>query len=208
VTGARLTGLLGGAFDPPHNAHVALAQTAISQFALERLVVVVTGIPSHKDVDTPAEVRFALAEAAFQGLPGVELSRHEIDLGSPAYTVDTVRWAADRYGEIVFLVGADEFAGFLSWRDPDGVLRAARLGVATRPGYPRQRLDAVLARLAQPARVELFGIPAMPISSTEVRARVSRNEPIDELVPPAVAELIDRLGVYRIDEDAPSVRGP
>jgi nicotinic acid mononucleotide adenylyltransferase len=71
-----------------------------------------------------------------------------------------VRWAAARWQDVVFLVGADEFADFLSWKDPEGVLRAVRLGVATRPGYDRGRLESVLRRLESPGRVELFEIPA------------------------------------------------
>jgi nicotinate-nucleotide adenylyltransferase len=125
------------------------------------------------------------------------LSRHELERPGPSYTVDTVRWAAGVYGEVVFVVGADEFAGFLSWHDPEGVLRAARLAVATRPGYPRDRLTAVLAQLSRPDRVELFELDALPISSTDVRERVARREPIDDLVPARVAELVAELGLYR-----------
>lgn len=191
-----LTGLLGGAFDPPHNGHLALAEGALASLGLELLVVVVTGTPPHKQVGTGAETRFRLAEAAFAGLPGVVLSRHELERPGPSYTVDTVRWAAEAFGEVVFVVGADEFAGFLAWHDPEGVLRAARLAVATRPGYPRDQLDAVLARLSQPERVELFELAALPVSSTEIRERVARGEPIDGLVPPRVAELVAELGLY------------
>lgn len=191
------TGLLGGAFDPPHNGHVALAEGAIGHLGLERLVIVVTGTPAHKSVDTDAETRARLAEAAFAGLPGVVLSRHELERPGPSYTVDTVRWAAEVYGEVVFVVGADEFAGFLSWHDPEGVLRAGRLAVATRPGYPRDRLAAVLAHLSEPDRVELFELAALPISSTDVRERIARGEPIDDLVPERVAELVAELGLYR-----------
>lgn len=192
-----LIGLLGGAFDPPHNGHLVLAEGALERLRLDRLVVVVTGRPAHKPVETDAETRFRLAEAAFAGLRGVELSRHELERTGPSYTVDTVRWAAETLGEVVFVVGADEFAGFLAWHDPEGILRAARLAVATRPGYPRGELAAVLARLSQPARVELFELDALPISSTEIRERVARGEPIDELVPPRVAELVAELGLYR-----------
>jgi nicotinate-nucleotide adenylyltransferase len=193
----RRTGLLGGAFDPPHNGHLVLAEGAISRLRLERLVVVVTGTPAHKAVETDAETRARLAEAAFADLPGVVLSRHELERPGPSYTVDTVRWAAGVYGEVVFVVGADEFAGFLSWHDPEGVLRAARLAVATRPGYPRDRLTAVLAQLSQPDRVELFELDALPISSTDVRERVARGERIDDLVPAGVAALVAELGLYR-----------
>lgn len=192
-----LIGLLGGAFDPPHNGHLVLAEGALERLRLDRLVVVVTGRPAHKPVETDAETRFRLAEAAFAGLRGVELSRHELERAGPSYTVDTVRWAAETLGEVVFVVGADEFAGFLAWHDPEGILRAARLAVATRPGYPRGELAAVLARLSQPARVELFELDALPISSTEIRERVARGEPIGELVPPRVAELVAELGLYR-----------
>ncbi len=192
-----MTGLLGGVFDPPHNAHVILAETALRRFGLERLVVLVTGVPPHKQVATPPEVRYRLAEAAFTGLPGIELSRHELRARERAYTVDTVRWARRRYGDVLYLVGADEFADFLSWRDPEGILRAARLGVASRPGYRRERLDAVLRRVEQPQRVTIFEIPALAISSTQVRERAAAGEPIGDLVPAPVAELVVELGLYR-----------
>jgi nicotinic acid mononucleotide adenylyltransferase len=77
------------------------------------------------------------------------------------------------------------------------VLREVKLGVATRPGYPRERLDAVLERLSQPDRVEFFEIPPHDVAADEIRRRVERGEPIDELVPSAVARVIDELGLYR-----------
>lgn len=190
-------GLLGGAFDPPHNGHLVLADEAMSHFELELLVVVVTGDPPHKLAETDAESRYSLAGAAFAGRPGVELSRFELDSDGPSYTVRTARWARATYGDVVFVVGADEFAAFLSWHDPNGVLAEVRLGVATRPGYPRARLDSVLANLDRADRVELFEIPAIEASSTEVRERVGRGKPIDDLVPTAVAERIATLGLYR-----------
>jgi nicotinate-nucleotide adenylyltransferase len=192
-----VTGLLGGAFDPPHNGHVVLAREALRQLDLRCLVVVVTGCPPHKTVETDAENRFRLAQAAFTEVPRVELSRHELDRPGRSYTVETVRWAAARWGEVLLVIGADEFAGFLDWHDPEGVLRAARLAVATRPGFSADRLSPVLAALSEPGRIELFEIPALPVSSTEVRSRVRRGEPIDDLVPRQVAGLIDELGLYR-----------
>ena len=190
-------GLLGGAFDPPHSGHVALAREAIRRLGLDRLVIVPTGDPPHKQVETDAQTRFRLAEAAFVGVEGVALSRHELDRAGPSFTEDTARWAAGLYGDAVFLVGADEFCDFLSWHDPDGVLDAARLAVASRPGFPRERLDAVLAGLRRPDRVEFFEIEPLPISSRELRARVARGDPIDALVPADVAQLVAELGLYR-----------
>lgn len=189
-------GLLGGAFDPPHNGHVVLADEAIRHFGLERLLVVVTGEAPHKEVETDAEARFQLAQAAFGDRPDVVLSRQELERPGPSYTVDTVGWAAAQWYDIVLVVGADEFAGFLSWKDPAAILALARLGVATRPGYPRERLDDVLAGLRHVSRVEFFEIPAVDVSSSDVRERVRRGEPIDELVPARVAALVSALGLY------------
>jgi nicotinate-nucleotide adenylyltransferase len=104
------------------------------------------------------------------------------------------------FGEdAVFLVGADQFANFLTWREPDEMLEYVRLGVATRPGFPHEDLDYVLERLRRPERVEFFDMDPVPISSSEIRARVAAGRPIDGLVPPAVAGEIQRLGLYRRD---------
>jgi nicotinate-nucleotide adenylyltransferase len=192
-----VTGLLGGAFDPPHLGHLALADTARRRFELDRLVVVVTGSPPHKAVETEAELRYRLAEAAFVGRDWAEVSRWELDRHGPSYTVETARWAEKEYGEAIFLVGADEFASFLTWREPREILRHVRLGVATRPGFPPSALETVLRELEQPARVEPFEMAEWPVSSTEIRELVARGAPIEDLVPPRVAELIAELGLYR-----------
>ena len=185
-----MTGLFGGAFDPPHLGHVALAETALGHFELERLVVLVVVDPGHRSVELDFGARFGLAELAFGGLPRTEVIPEE-----HRYTVDAVR--GGRFGDAIFLVGADEFAGFLSWKDPNGVLEEVRLGVATRPGYPVSALEDVLAGLARPDRVELFEIPALPISATDIRARAAAGEPVSDLVPEAVAREIDLAGYYR-----------
>lgn len=192
-----LTGLLGGTFDPPQNGHIALAEAAIIHFQLDRLIVLVTGEAPHKDVDTDAEMRYRLANTAFERMPRVELSRHELERPGPSYTVDTARWARDEFGSAIFLVGADEFVDFLKWKDPDEILRHVRLGVATRPGYVRDQLDSVLSSLERPDSVEFFEIPSVPVSSTSVREQVRRGEDIEDLVPIAVARLIEELGLYR-----------
>ena len=182
-----MIGILGGTFDPPHDGHVAVARAALEQFDLDRLIVLVAANPGHKEVPTDATSRLRLAQAAFPDLD-VRLDEH-------ARTVDAV--AGGRYGDAIFLIGADEFCDFLSWKDPEGVLREVKLGVATRPGYPRDRLQTVLDRLSQPERVEFFEITPLDIASRDVRERVARREPIDHLVPPAVARLVEELGLYR-----------
>lgn len=184
---SRLIGLLGGAFDPPHNGHVALAKTAKRQFGFDELVVLVSARPEHKEVTLDVTRRLELARAAFPA--------DRVELDEYARTVDTLR--ARNWPDPLFLVGADEFCDFLTWKDPEGVLELTRLGVATRPGYPRERLDSVLDRLARPDRVLLFEIDPWPVSSRELRERIARGESIDDLVPARVAELIHRYGLYR-----------
>jgi nicotinate-nucleotide adenylyltransferase len=181
-----VTALLGGTFNPPHNGHVALVQSAEERFG-DEVVVLVAVRPGHKEVQLDGETRLRLAQAAFP--------EQEVEADPHERTVDMLK--AGRWNDPIFLIGADEFCDFLTWKDPEGVVARARLAVATRPGYPRDRLDAVLSELSRPDRVELFEIEPLPISSRDIRERVARGEPIDQLVPPAVAELIESLGLYR-----------
>ncbi len=192
-----VTALLGGTFNPPHNGHLALTRGALEHFDPERLLVTVTGQTPHKEVSVDAEIRFRLAEAAFAGLSRTEVSRIDIDRPQPAYSLDTVRWACERWGEIVFLVGADRFADFMTWRQPNEVLRFARLGVATRPGVGEHDLAPILKAVERPEQVEFFEIEPVAVSSSEVRLRVASGQSIHDLVPGAVAGLIDELGLYR-----------
>jgi nicotinate-nucleotide adenylyltransferase len=181
-----VTALLGGTFNPPHNGHVALAHAAEREFR-DEVVVLVAVHPGHKEVRLDADSRLELVQAAFPG--------HEVELDPHERTVDTLK--AGRWRDPLFLIGADEFCDFLTWKDPEGVIARARLAVATRPGYPRDRLDTVLAQLSRPERVRFFEIEPLPISSRDIRDRVARGESIDGVVPPAVAELIERRGLYR-----------
>jgi nicotinate-nucleotide adenylyltransferase len=172
-----VTGLYGGSFDPPHNGHVALVRAAQERFELDHLVVLVGESPGHKPAVAPADLRLLMARAAFPAL--------DVELDPWPYTVDMLR--ARGWDDPLFLVGADQLAGFASWKEPEGVLELARLGVATRPGY----------LVASRDRIEIFEIPAVDVSSTEVRRRVAAGEPIAALVPSAVAALIEATGVYR-----------
>ncbi len=182
-----MTGLLGGAFDPPHVGHVALADAAERELGLARLVVVVVASPGHKEVHSPAETRLELARAAFPG--------REVELDDHARTVDMLRDGS--WDDPVVLIGADEFLDFPGWKEPEAVLERARLGVASRPGYPRRHLEEVLAGLARPDRVLFFEIEPLAVSSREIRERVARGEPIDGLVPREVAAEIASRGLYR-----------
>jgi nicotinate-nucleotide adenylyltransferase len=174
-----MIGLLGGAFDPPHVGHVALADAAESQLGLAEIVVVVVADPGHKDVYASAETRLELARLAFP--------ERTVVLDHHARTVDMLR--TGRWDDPVFLIGADEYLDFPGWKEPEAVLELARLGVAARPGSP---LPA-----SPPERVLFFEIEPVPVSSREIRGLATRGNPIDGLVPDPVAAAIAEQGLYR-----------
>jgi nicotinate-nucleotide adenylyltransferase len=181
-------GLFGGAFDPPHDGHVALVRTAKAALGLDRVLILVAADPGHKDVVTPPEVRLELARAAFPD--------DEVVLDGHARTVDLLRDHPE-WDDPVFLVGADQLVAFPSWKEPDEVLRRARLGVATRPGYPRELVEPALGELGSPGRVLLFELEPHDVSSEELRARFARGEAVVEGVPSAVRSIVEREFLYR-----------
>jgi nicotinate-nucleotide adenylyltransferase len=178
-----VTGILGGTFDPPQNGHVALARAALEQLPIDRLVVLVAARPGHRAVVADAETRLRLAHAAFDGIAD------EVRLDEHAFTVDAVR--GGRFGDAIFIVGADEGAAFPGWKEPDEVLRWVRLAVGTRSGYPPPDLERYGDRVLS------FELASPPVSSSEVRERIARGEPIDELVPPGVSAAVGEHGLYR-----------
>ena len=181
--------ILGGVFDPPHVGHVALARAAIGEFELERLLVLVVADPGHKLATTPADARLDLTRHAFADVPGaaVELDRH-------ARTVDSLEERKPE--DAVFVIGGDEFADFPAWKEPERILELVRLGVALRPGVPDERVREALAHVPAPDRISFFEMTPVPVSSSEVRERIARGEPIEGLVPPRVEDAISRLGLY------------
>jgi nicotinate-nucleotide adenylyltransferase len=182
-------GILGGVFDPPHLGHAALALAALEQLELDSLLVLVVADPGHKKATTPAETRLELARLAFAEDP-----RIDVELDPYARTVDSLE--ARALDDPVFILGADEFADFPTWKRPDRVLELARLAIAMRPGVPDARVREARARFPVPGRVSFFELAPVSVSSTLVRDRVARGEPIEDLVPAAVADAIARLGIY------------
>jgi nicotinate-nucleotide adenylyltransferase len=176
-------GLYGGAFDPPHRGHVQLARCAKELFELPRLIVLVAARPGHKAVDTPVELRLEMARAAFPD--------DDVVLDDHARTIDLLRDHPE-WQDAWFVLGADEFADFLSWKEPNEVLARVRLAVGSRPGFPPDRLESVLDGLEQPERVQLFEMEPVPAASRDLR-----SELVEADVPPAVAEIIRREGLYR-----------
>jgi nicotinate-nucleotide adenylyltransferase len=196
LTTIRRLAMFGGAFDPPHRAHLALAQAAVQQLQLDRVQVFPTGDAWHKQRTlSPAEHRLAMARLAFAPLPQAVIDDRELRRTGPTYSVDTLReLKAEHPGATLYLLmGEDQAAGFTRWHAWEEVARLAVLAVAQRGE------SAGLAALqALPGvRVEPLLLPRMPDSATEIRARLTAGQDITQLVDPAVASYIARHNLYR-----------
>ena len=168
--------ILGGVFDPPHLGHVALAEGARDQLHADRLLVLVAARPGHKGVVADAQTRLRLAELALGSFGEVRLDDHP-------FTVDLLR--DEGLEDPIFVLGADEWAAFETWKEPEEVRRLARIAVASRPGHPPPE-----------GGVQVLEIDQRPISSSEVRARLAAGRAVDGLVPEQVAREIERRGLY------------
>jgi nicotinate-nucleotide adenylyltransferase len=200
MTPGRRLGIMGGTFDPIHHGHLVTAEEALWQFELDEVVFVPTGEPwmkEHRRV-TPAEDRYLMTVIATAGNPHFSVSRVEIDRPGPSYTRDTLSALRDEEGEgaeLYFITGADAILEIFHWKDPEEVLSLAHVIAATRPGYDIARFEAE-APTRHP-NVSAMNIPALAISSTDIRGRVAEGRPIRYLVPEGVKTYIDKAGLYR-----------
>ena len=196
-------GVFGGAFDPPHNAHVALARCALEQLALDELRVIPTGQAWHKSrALSPASHRLEMARLAFGALPGTVIDEREIRRTGPSYTLDTLReLQQERPGaQLLLILGADQGAALPSWHGWQEILGIAIVSLAQRldPARPNAWFDPTsLPNLPTGARFARIELPAMDLSATDIRMQAARGMDISDLVPPAVARYIDLHHLYR-----------
>jgi nicotinate-nucleotide adenylyltransferase len=197
LTGPRRAGVMGGTFDPIHHGHLVAASEVQAWFDLDEVVFVPTGDPwqkSHREV-SPAEHRYLMTVIATAANPRFRVSRVDIDRSGPTYTIDTLRdlHAAMPDAELYFITGADALAEIFTWRDVDELFGLAKFVGCTRPGYT---MDAATLEAIPPDRVTLVEIPALAISSTDVRGRAQRGEPVWYLVPDGVVQYIAKHDLY------------
>jgi nicotinate-nucleotide adenylyltransferase len=191
---ARRIGLFGGTFDPPHNAHVALARAALDALQLDELRWIPAGQPWQKArAITPAVHREAMVRAAIAGEPRFVLERCELERSGPSYMVDTVRELQARapQAQWFLVLGADQIAGLHTWHDWRALLGMVTLAVANRPGEHPPLNPEVQRRVPR-----VVPLPLIDVSATEIRARRARGLPIDSMVPPAVAGYIETHALY------------
>ena len=192
-------GVFGGAFDPPHLGHVALAHAAVTQLGLDRLHIVPTGQPSHKTRTlTPAPHRLALCALAFADVAQAAVDAREVERSGPSYTVDTLESlkAEHPQAQLYLLIGQDQARTLHQWHRPADVARLATIVVAQRPhsADPDPAFDAVQAENFD---LKSLHMPAMAHSASDIRQRLAQHQSIETLLAPSVARYIAHHHLYQ-----------
>jgi len=199
----RRIGIFGGAFDPPHNAHVALARAALEQLELAELRIFPTGQAWHKSRGLSAATdRLAMAQLAFGDVPGAIVDAREVLRPGPTYTLDTLHELQREQpdAQLVLLMGADQAAALPNWHGWREILSIAIISVAQREKSAsfNTRFDPQnLADLPAGARFETLALAPIDLSATVIRANSAVGQDISSLVSSSVARYIDQHLLYR-----------
>jgi len=187
-------GMLGGTFNPIHIGHLVLAQECWHRFKLDKVVFIPAYMPPHKEVEcniSPAD-RLNMVRLALEGEARFDISTYEIDKGGVSYSIETIKRFKKEYGEgaeLFFLTGSDAAEGISMWKDVDDILSLTNFVIAVRPGWGEKS--------PHEDRLTRIIVPGLDISSSMMRERILKKEPIDYLVPQAVVEYIRNKGLYR-----------
>jgi len=192
LTDKRRIGVMGGTFDPIHNGHLVAASEVASAFDLDEVIFVPTGSPYLKDNVTPAEHRYLMTVIATASNPRFKVSRIDIDRAGPTYTVDTLADMQELYpdADLVFISGADAIAQISAWKNADQLWSLAHFVAVSRPGHKLTIPDAPDGAISK------LEIPALAISSTDIRARVQTGKPVWYLVSDGVVQYIAKNHLY------------
>lgn len=193
-------GIMGGTFDPIHYGHLVTAEAARNKFQLDKVVFVPSGRPPHKREQniTSPEHRLLMTVLATITNQYFEVSRMEFERQGYSYAIDTVREFHSQYGqdaEIFFITGVDAILEILSWKNVDELIAECGFIAATRPGYEEKDLMKILPNKIT-SRIVTISVPALAISSTDIRRRIREDEPIKYLVPEQVEDYIYKHKIY------------
>lgn len=193
-------GIMGGTFDPIHHGHLVAGSEVADLFDLDLVYFVPTGHPWQKKdrVVSPAEDRYLMTVIATASNPRFKTSRVDIDRPGDTYTVDTLKDIRTLHpdAELFFITGADALGKIVTWRDWENIFDFANFIGVTRPGFSLPLTDSPLAAELQKGRLQLVDIPAMAISSTDIRRRVQESRPVWYLVPDGVVQYITKHAMY------------
>lgn len=193
---------MGGTFDPIHLGHLVAAEEALVQFNLDRVLFMPTGLPAFKadETVTPSEDRYLMTVLATASNPDFDVSRIEVDRPGLTYTVDTLLALRALFGpatELFFITGADAVWEIVSWKDADQVADLATFIAATRPGYDLDAARRAHEDAETRFHIEYIEVPALAVSSTQLRERIRARRPVRYLMPESVIAYIDKRGLYR-----------
>jgi len=200
-------GIMGGTFNPIHHGHLVAAEEALSQFKLDKVIFIPSGDPPHKNFreEEIAEHRYLMTVIGTSANKNFFVSRMEIDRKGKTYTIDTIRELKKIYGEkarLYFITGADAILEILTWKKTEEILQLCRFIAATRPGYNISKIQELKEELLNKTKnnaekISVMEVPALAISSSDIRKRVREGRPIDYLVPEGVSNYILKHGLYK-----------
>lgn len=190
-------GLFGGTFDPIHKAHLEVARQAIIQMKLDKVILIPSKHPPHKDEAgiTGAALRYEMVKLAVENRENMEVSSVEIEREGPSYTVDTLREMEEQYDRIMFIVGADNLINIKTWKKPEELLETCPFVVAPRGGVLEEDFQD---DIFQDKDLRFLDMSEISLSSTEVRERFAEGQSVDGLVPEKVLDFIVQEGLYRV----------
>ena len=193
-------GVLGGSFNPIHHAHLFTAEVAAAALSLERVLLVPAAqSPLKQSAAVSGADRLAMTELAAAGNALLQVSPVDVERPPPSYTVDTLALLQkeDAGAELFLILGIDALQDLLEWREPERLLDLARLVVVSRPGHALAVPPEVAAHLGpRTARITLLPMPLLEISSTDIRRRLERGEPVRYLLPDTVERYIRERRLY------------
>lgn len=210
ANGRYRLGVMGGTFDPIHHGHLVAASEVGARFGLDEVVFVPTGIPWQKKGRrvSGAEDRYLMTVIATASNPDFTVSRVDIQRPGETYTVDTLkdlRQVRGDHVDLFFITGADALAKILTWRGADELFDLAHFVGVSRPGV---ELNSPAVKHLPKDKITLMEVPAMAISSTACRTRVSQGLPIWYLVPDGIVQYINKRGLYAPEDDSDAATQP
>ena len=202
--------IMGGTFNPIHTGHLVAAEAVRQELNIDKVLFIPTGNPPHKESNPMYnEHRYLMAVLATVTNPHFEVSRVELDREGKTYAIDTVKEIHKLYkgSELYYITGADAIAQILTWKEPEELLSLCKFVAVTRPGYDKTALMATIDNLNEKHRgqISLLEVPALSISSTDIRNRVHSHKTIKYLVPQSVEEYILKSDMYTNDNSTPEI---
>lgn len=191
-------GILGGTFNPVHNAHLLIAETARGQYGLDRIIFITSGTPPHKSDFAAAKHRFNMTRLAIEGNDVFSDDSFEIDRQERSYTVHTLEYLKDKYpsDELFFIIGEDSLADLPTWYKPDEILKLANLLVFARTSDGSLQDTIKIMRKKYGENIFPINSPIIGISSTDIRQRIKNGKTVRDMVPDKVIRYIKENGLY------------